>query len=204
MKVDEHDLATLENDGWLNDAVIMAFIYRLIEGRQEWAVIDRLLLAEVTFPSWMKVAKRLRTLSVAHLLLPIHDRDHWRLVVVDRAAATIRCYDSLPRADAIRTTLAFVQDVVLRGKLGWTNKVWPAELVEAPRQLDGHNCGPFILWWAKQLVETPGAALSRPAAAWRETVKSALQSDTQKVGHDNVSEEGGAGVRERKRKRKGR
>jgi hypothetical protein len=202
LKLERVDLATLDNDGWLNDSVIMAFLYRLIEGRPEWAVIDSVLSADVTCSGWTKVAERLRPRSVAHLLLPMHAPDHWRLVVVDRAAATIRGYDSLP-SDGIQTTLTFVRDVVVRGKLGWANEAWPTRRVAAPLQQDGHNCGPFILWWAKQLVETPDATLSSPAAGWRATIKSALESNTQ--GLDNVGgREGGAGGREKKRKRKER
>ncbi len=42
--------------------------------------------------------------------------------------------------------------------------------------------------------------LSRPAAAWQETVELALQLYTQIVGHDEVVGEEGAGVKDKKRK----
>jgi Ulp1 family protease len=116
MKLDRVVVATLEDGGWLNDSVIMAYLYQLIEGRPEWGVIDSLLLAKAESPSWAKAAERLRTRNVARLLLPIHDADHWRLVVVDRHGATNRCYDSLPNVEGVKKSLAFVRDVVLPQK----------------------------------------------------------------------------------------
>jgi Ulp1 family protease len=179
----------------------MAYLNHLVEDRPEWAVIDSLLLANAKSRWWERVAERLRTRKVTRLLLPIHDVNHWRLVVVDRPAATIRCYDSLPDAKGIKKSLAFVRDEVLPQKLGWAETAWAADGVEAPGQEDGHSCGPYILWWAKQLVENPSATLSKPAATWRNTVKSILQSFSQKMGNNNVAGEGGAGARGKKRKR---
>jgi hypothetical protein len=56
MTLDEVDLATLEDDCWLNKSIFMAYLHRLNEGRPEWAVIDTLILAELESPGWERIA----------------------------------------------------------------------------------------------------------------------------------------------------
>jgi Ulp1 family protease len=153
----------------------MAYLHRLINGRPEWAIIDSLLLANENSTAWAKLAEQLQTREVARLLLPYFSNRHWRLIVVNRNTAEICCYDSLPDKRQIDDALAFVRDVVLIKKLGWARPKWSEAVVEVPRQEDGHSCGPYILWWAKQLVEDACATLSRPAATWRGQVKAILQ-----------------------------
>jgi Ulp1 family protease len=177
LPVTRKDLATLDNASWVNDAVIMGYLLLLIEHRPEWAVIHPLVLASENSPSWTKIIERLRKQkNLAHLLLPMHCPGHWRLVVVSRYTATIWGYYSIFGDKAVKESLFYVRDVVVTQKLGWTENEWSVKRAKAPRQEDGHSCGAYILWWAKQLVEDVSATMSKPAANWRDTIKNTLLS----------------------------
>ncbi len=66
----------------------------------------------------------------------------------------VRLYDSLPGGDdAGQATLRHVWQALLTDKLGWNAEKWALDVAACPQQRDGHSCGPYIFWWARELVD---------------------------------------------------
>ena len=103
------------------------------------------------------------------LLFPLHFVNHWALLEARYCAASQRItlvgYDSLdhggPHMDDMRATQAEVSSFL--GSLGWTGETVCSTAPDCPPQLNGHDCGPFMLLTACLL------ATGRPAtssSAW--------------------------------------
>ncbi|XP_052760999.1 sentrin-specific protease-like isoform X2 [Mya arenaria] len=79
------------------------------------------------------------------VMIPVLLRDHWSLVVLDVQNSTIRSLDS--RAGKSRAPL-FVWRYLL--STSWSKKKWKIEKFEnIPQQNNGHDCGVFMLQFAR-------------------------------------------------------
>jgi hypothetical protein len=68
-----------------------------------------------------------------------------------------------------------VRDKIVQKRLGWVKKSWVVEPEDCPRQTDSHNCGPYVLWWAKEIVEGHGADVTTPGDSWRREIMAVLE-----------------------------
>ncbi len=94
---------------------------------------------------------------------------------MDREKALVRIYDSLDDTERSTLTLNAVRDCLLLDKLGWAERTWRPMPEASPVQTDGYNCGPFVLWWAKEIVQKGRVEVSCPPDNWRTSIKDTLQ-----------------------------
>ncbi len=175
---------------------MFAYCLHTIANYPQWRVVDPLLVSEVlglldaphllpqpspqplpppppSSPSkWEKIQQYLAPAS--HLLVPVHQQHHWRLVVVDREKALVRMYDSFGDREQMVRTLGAVHDCLLLDKLGWAERTWCSMPEASPAQTDSYNCGPFVLWWAKEIVQEGRVAVSCPPDNWRASIRETL------------------------------
>ncbi len=83
-----------------------------------------------------------------------------------------------------------MRDELVQDRLRWEKKTWALEPEECPLQRDGHNCGPYVLWWAKQIVEGHGRDVTAPGDSWRQEIMQMLESVPRK-GRDDPPDTGG-------------
>ncbi|PGG96034.1 hypothetical protein GX51_08020 [Blastomyces parvus] len=153
---------------WLNDEVINAYLELIVDhARQEAGNSGRhdkpkyhafstyffSNLRDKGYESVRRWATRAKIggeklLDVETVFVPIHDRDHWTLMVVRPAARTIEHFDSLgsPSLRHIATAKEW-----LRGELGdlFVEEEWRVLPSISPQQNNGSDCGVFLLTTAK-------------------------------------------------------
>ncbi len=161
--------------------MIWAYLSLLVDAhRPQWYVLDSLHIRNLdkthSRDPWPKIAANAKTAT--KLLLPLHNdaKKHWSLAVVDRCRATIMHYDSVDQGPAILPMLCRIRDDVLTKRLNWINQQWVLRVGDCPLQRDNHSCGPFVLWWAREIVENNAVRVSTPIDSWRQTLRKALEA----------------------------
>ena len=90
------------------------------------------------------------------VIIPVHQPNHWVLAVVDLKRKVVSYYDSLlgRDRDVVRNLIKWVVDEA-ENKLNekWDITEWKEEYPsEIPRQMNGSDCGMFMLNYARNVA----------------------------------------------------
>ena len=101
------------------------------------------------------------------IIIPVHQPSHWVLAVVDLKRKVVSYYDSfLGRdEDVVRKLIKWVVDEA-ENKLEekWDIADWKEEYPrEIPRQMNGSDCGMFMLSYARNIASFTDKALANNA-----------------------------------------
>ncbi|KFQ69894.1 Sentrin-specific protease 2, partial [Phaethon lepturus] len=162
LKVTREDIHTLKNLRWLNDEVINFYMTLLVERNKKEGYPAVHAFSTFFYPKLIsggyKAVKRwTRAVDLFKhdlILVPIHLRVHWALVVIDVRKKTIKYFDSMgQKGDKICETLFQYLQEESREKrnleltlLEWT--LHSMESHEIPQQLNGSDCGVFMCKYA--------------------------------------------------------
>ena len=134
--------------GWLTDAVIESFFFRLTQKYSHLAMGDLILFSFLQHGLDVKTLLPNLTCKT-HFILPMNiSGNHWTLLAVrldtgdyyylDPKGGRINCYE----LDIINRMLSFLM-----------NKNWTHKYVKYFQQSDSINCGTFICWYAERFIK---------------------------------------------------
>ncbi|KFQ84654.1 Sentrin-specific protease 2, partial [Phoenicopterus ruber ruber] len=162
LKVTREDIHTLRNLRWLNDEIINFYMSLLVERNKKEGYPAVHAFSTFFYPKlisggYKAVRRWTRGVDLFKqdlILVPIHLRVHWALVVIDVRKKTIKYFDSMgQKGDKICETLFRYLQEESREKrnLELTLSEWTLHSMESheiPQQLNGSDCGVFMCKYA--------------------------------------------------------
>ncbi|OXB83463.1 UNVERIFIED_CONTAM: hypothetical protein H355_006310 [Colinus virginianus] len=162
LKVTREDIQTLSGYQWLNDEVINFYMNLLVERNKKDNYPALYAFSTFFYPKLISsgygaVRRWTRNVDLFKhdiILVPIHLREHWTLVVVDVRKKTITYFDSLgKKGDKIcETVLQYLQEESWeKQKVKLSCSEWTLRNMEAheiPQQSNGNDCGVFMCKYA--------------------------------------------------------
>jgi hypothetical protein len=148
-KLTLQDIATLERHKWVNDSVINYVLQDICSKDTNAGYMDPLFYQALM--GAMGHTLRWDIPSSRLLLVPIINDHHWTLLVVNHYEKKFECYDSLRctenLADFFKNVISFFYDT-----LPYTAS-YETEVVQFPNQKNSYDCGIYVMYIAKALVE---------------------------------------------------
>ncbi|XP_032924469.1 sentrin-specific protease 2 [Catharus ustulatus] len=162
LDVTRDDISTLQPQGWLNDKVINFYMSLLMErskkeGYPAVYAFSTFFYSKLSSTSHKGVKKWTKGVDIFEhdiILVPIHLRVHWTLLVVDLREKTITYFDSLgQRGDQIcKTVLKYLEEESKEKRnIELTASEWTLHSMgpeEIPQQDNGSDCGVFVCKFA--------------------------------------------------------
>ncbi|XP_027585167.2 sentrin-specific protease 2-like [Pipra filicauda] len=165
LKVTREDICTLQQLCWLNDEVINFYMNLLVErskkeGYPALHAFSTFFYPKLCSGGYKAVRRWTRGVDLFKqdlILVPIHLRVHWTLLVIDVRKKTIKYFDSLgQKGDNIcKTLLQYLQEESReKRKLELTASEWTLRSLspeEIPQQTNGSDCGVFVCKFADSI-----------------------------------------------------
>ncbi|XP_009069503.1 PREDICTED: LOW QUALITY PROTEIN: sentrin-specific protease 2 [Acanthisitta chloris] len=165
LQVTREDICTLQQLCWLNDEIINFYMSLLVdrskkEGYPVVHAFSTFFYPKLCTGGYKAVKRWTRGVDVFQqdlILVPIHLRLHWTLLVIDVRRKTIKYFDSLgQKGDKIcETFLQYLQEESREKKnlelpvAEWTlRSLGPQEI---PQQTNGSDCGVFVCKFADSI-----------------------------------------------------
>ncbi|KAM4895428.1 sentrin-specific protease 2 isoform 2-T2 [Sylvia borin] len=173
--VTREDICTLQPLGWLNDRIMNFYMSLLVERSKKQGypavyAFNTFFYSKLSSTSHKGVKKWTKGVDIFEhdiILVPIHLRTHWTLLVVDLREKTIKYFDSLgQKGDHIcKTILKYLEEESReRRNIELTASEWTLHSMgteEIPQQNNGSDCGVFVCKFAdfisrdKPIIFTP-------------------------------------------------
>ncbi|XP_066478014.1 sentrin-specific protease 2 [Tiliqua scincoides] len=162
LKITRGDIQTLRNQQWLNDVIINFYMNLLVERNKRPGLPVLYAFSTFFYPKLnsegykavRRWTKGVDLFQYDMLLVPIHVRVHWGLVVVDIRRETIKYFDSMGQ-NGYRICKRLLQYLQEESKTkrnlhinasSWT--LYSVKPHEIPQQLNGSDCGMFACKYA--------------------------------------------------------
>uniref|UniRef100_A0A8C3N6F5 SUMO specific peptidase 2 n=2 Tax=Thraupidae TaxID=400783 RepID=A0A8C3N6F5_GEOPR len=175
LTVTREDICTLQPLGWLNDRIMNFYMGLLVErskkeGYPAVYAFNTFFYSKLSSTSHKGVKKWTKGVDIFEhdvILVPIHLRIHWTLLVVDLREKTIKYFDSLgQKGDHIcKTVLKYLEEESREKRnIELTASEWTLHSMgteEIPQQNNGNDCGVFVCKFAdfisrdKPIIFTP-------------------------------------------------
>uniref|UniRef100_A0A8D2JKG0 SUMO specific peptidase 2 n=1 Tax=Varanus komodoensis TaxID=61221 RepID=A0A8D2JKG0_VARKO len=162
LNITRGDIQTLRNHQWLNDVIINFYMNLLMERNKRpgfpvlyaFSTFFYPKLNSAGYNSVRRWTKEVDLFQHDIILVPIHIRVHWALVVIDTRKKTIKYYDSMGQNGnrICRRLLQYLQEEskskrnVDINASSWT--LYSVKSDEIPQQLNGSDCGMFTCKYA--------------------------------------------------------
>ncbi|XP_036063375.1 sentrin-specific protease 2-like [Onychomys torridus] len=156
------DIHTLKNGEWLNDEVINFYMNLLVErnnkkGYPALHVFNTFFYPKLKHGGYCSVKRWTRGIKLFEkeiVLVPIHQKVHWSLIVIDLRKQSIVYYDSMGQTgqSICETIFEYLQNEsktqrnIELDPLEW--KRYSMTSKEIPQQLNGSDCGIFTCKYA--------------------------------------------------------
>ncbi|NXG07030.1 SENP2 protease, partial [Sakesphorus luctuosus] len=165
LKVTREDICTLHHLRWLNDEVINFYMNLLMErskreGYPALHAFSTFFYPKLCSGGYRAVRRWTRGVDLFRqdlILVPIHLRVHWTLLVIDVRKKTIKYFDSLgQKGDDICTTLLqyLQEESKAKRNLELSASEWTLRSMspsEIPQQTNGSDCGVFVCKFADSI-----------------------------------------------------
>uniref|UniRef100_A0A8C5U7W6 SUMO specific peptidase 2 n=1 Tax=Malurus cyaneus samueli TaxID=2593467 RepID=A0A8C5U7W6_9PASS len=175
LAVTREDICTLQPLGWLNDRIMNFYMGLLVErskkeGYPAVYAFNTFFYSKLSSASHREVKKWTKGVDIFEhdvILVPIHLRVHWTLLVVDLREKTIKYFDSLGQKgdDICKTVLKYLEEESKEKRnIELTASEWTLHSMgteEIPQQSNGSDCGVFVCKFAdfisrdKPIIFTP-------------------------------------------------
>lgn len=175
LQISRGDIQTLENGQWLNDEVINFYMNLLVERNENQGypalhVFNAFFYAKLKHSGYSSVKRWTRGISLFEkelILLPIHQRVHWSLVVIDLRKRSIVYLDSMGQTgkSICETIFQYLQNEsktrrnIELDPLEWKQYSMTSE--EIPLQLNGSDCGMFTCKYADYIARDQPVTFSQ-------------------------------------------
>ncbi|XP_054839245.1 sentrin-specific protease 2 isoform X2 [Eublepharis macularius] len=162
LKITRADIQTLRNQHWLNDVIINFYMNLLVDRNKRPGLPVLYAFSTFFYPKLhsegynmvKKWTKGVDLFQHDMILVPIHIRVHWGLLVVDMRRETIKYFDSMGH-NGYRICKRLLQYMQEESKAkrnldinasSWT--LYSVKPHEIPQQLNGSDCGVFTCKYA--------------------------------------------------------
>ncbi|XP_039212294.1 sentrin-specific protease 2 [Crotalus tigris] len=162
LNITRRDIQTLRNQQWLNDVVINFYMNLLVERNKmpgfpvlyAFSTFFYSKLSSMGYNAVKRWTKEVDLFQHDIILVPIHIRLHWALVVIDLRRKTIKYFDSMGQ-NGIRICMRLLQYLQEESKAkknldinvsSWI--LYSMKPHEIPQQLNGSDCGMFTCKFA--------------------------------------------------------
>ncbi|KAM3834848.1 sentrin-specific protease 2 isoform 1-T1 [Vipera latastei] len=162
LNITRRDIQTLRNQQWLNDVVINFYMNLLVERNKmpgfpvlyAFSTFFYSKLSSMGYNAVKRWTKEVDLFQHDIVLVPIHIRLHWALVVIDLRRKTIKYFDSMGQ-NGIRICMRLLQYLQEESKAkknldinvsSWI--LYSMKPHEIPQQLNGSDCGMFTCKFA--------------------------------------------------------
>ncbi|XP_028923987.1 sentrin-specific protease 2 [Ornithorhynchus anatinus] len=165
LRITREDIQTLKNHHWLNDEVINFYMNLLMERNKKQGFPVLFAFSTFFYPKFTsggyqavkRWTKAVDLFEQELILVPIHLRVHWSLVVIDLRKKTIRYLDSMGQKGhrVCETLFQYLQEEsktkrnIALDPSEWT--LYSMKSHEIPQQLNGSDCGMFVCKYADYL-----------------------------------------------------
>ncbi|TKC45736.1 hypothetical protein EI555_001804, partial [Monodon monoceros] len=162
LRITRGDIQTLKNYHWLNDEVINFYMNLLVERNKKQGYLALYAFSTFFYPKlksgcYQAVKRWTKGVSLFEqelILVPIHWKVHWSLVVTDLRKTCLKYLDSMGQKGhrICEILLQYLQDESKTKRnidlnvLEWTHYHMKAH--EIPQQLNGSDCGMFTCKYA--------------------------------------------------------
>ncbi|XP_062355125.1 sentrin-specific protease 2 [Cinclus cinclus] len=162
LTVTREDICTLQPRGWLNDRIMNFYMGLLVErskkeGYPAVYAFNTFFYSKLSSANHKGVKKWTKGVDIFEhdvILVPIHLRIHWTLLVVDLREKAIKYFDSLgQKGDHIcKTVLKYLEEESREKRnIELTTSEWTLHSMgteEIPQQNNGSDCGVFVCKFA--------------------------------------------------------
>lgn len=162
LKITRGDIQTLRNYQWLNDVVINFYMNLLVERNKKPGLpvlyaFNTFFYPKLNSEGYEAVRRWTKGVDLFQydmILVPIHVRVHWGLVVIDIRRETIKYFDSMGQNGyrICKRLLQYLQEESnVKRNLDINPSSWMLYSVkphEIPQQLNGSDCGMFACKYA--------------------------------------------------------
>jgi hypothetical protein len=154
-KLTREDIASLKPQKWVTDSVINYVIHDMCSKAKD---IDAGYMDSLFYTALQGATSNGNTLkwtipSSRLLLVPIIDNGHWTLLAVNHYQRKFKCYDSLRDYTAENLLESFKNAIsFFRDSLPYTRS-YETVLVDFSKQINGYDCGIYVMYIAKAIVE---------------------------------------------------
>ncbi|XP_077205313.1 sentrin-specific protease 2 isoform X2 [Paroedura picta] len=162
LRITRGDIQTLRNQHWLNDVIINFYMNLLVDqnkrpGLPELYAFSTFFYPKLNSEGYNAVRKWTKEVNLFQhdiILVPIHIRLHWGLLVVDMRRKTIKYFDSMGH-NGYRICKRLLQYLQEESKVkrnmdikvsSWT--LYSMKAHEIPQQLNSSDCGIFVCKYA--------------------------------------------------------
>ncbi|XP_035304610.1 sentrin-specific protease 2-like [Cricetulus griseus] len=162
LQITRGDIQTLENGQWLNDEIINFYMNLLVERNENQGypalhVFSTFFYPKLKHGGYSSVKRWTRGMDLFEkeiVLVPIHRKVHWSLIVIDLRKQSIVYLDSMGQTgqNICETIFQYLQNEsktrrsIELDPLEW--KQYSVTSEEIPRQLNGSDCGMFTCKYA--------------------------------------------------------
>uniref|UniRef100_A0A8C6GPG6 Ubiquitin-like protease family profile domain-containing protein n=1 Tax=Mus spicilegus TaxID=10103 RepID=A0A8C6GPG6_MUSSI len=175
LQISRGDIQTLENGQWLNDEVINFYMNLLIERNENQGypalhVFSTFFYPKLKHGGYSSVKRWTQGINLFEkelILVPIHQRVHWSLVVIDLRKRSIVYLDSMGQTgkSICETIFQYLQNEsktrrnIELDPLEW--KQYSVTSEEIPLQLNGSDCGMFTCKYADYIARDQPVTFSQ-------------------------------------------
>ncbi|EDL14432.1 mCG147490 [Mus musculus] len=169
------DIQTLKNGQWLNDEVINFYMNLLVERNENQGypalhVFSTFFYPKLKHSGYSSVKRWTRGINLFEkelILVPIHQRLHWSLVVIDLRKQSIAYFDSMGQTgkSICETIFQYLQNEsktrrnIELDPLEWKQYSMASE--EIPLQMNGSDCGMFTCKYADYIARDQPVTFSQ-------------------------------------------
>ncbi|CAH0384490.1 unnamed protein product [Bemisia tabaci] len=146
-------LSKLLLGAWIDNDVINTYCQLLQQHSVDVKIVDSFLFSKLRFHGVERARNSFKVTAAFNLLLvPVHcpTRQHWFLLAASFSDRRIACFDSALHHESASQALSVLKDFLLR--VFPKSSEWNVYAARTPQQLNGHDCGPYTLYFAESLA----------------------------------------------------
>ena len=155
IKITRANIANFEGSTWLTDVEVDFYLNLICEiSANCFCYTPTFYLSLVNrFDSAVQSISRINLFVFDFVFIPICERDHWTLAVINNRERTIDYYDSLDRGDCPPIIRMFVEQGLRQHSREFEAEGWRVRTIsDHPRQTNGSDCGVFLCQYAKHIA----------------------------------------------------
>ena len=157
ISLQKRDLLLLENERWVNDKIIMAYLKLL--AKEDTLIFDSLIFSKIRSIGFPMGENYIRNFSInvfKKILFPINSNNsHWKLCHVNLESNQINMYNSLTTIYADKD-LQLVQNIMDF----WVTGDWDAQVIRCSQQKNGFDCGIYVMEFSRKILSHLNCSIS--------------------------------------------
>ena len=152
----KRDFLTLDKENWLNDNIIFSYLNFVCD--ETAYIFDSILFSKIKslgFPIGESYIRNFKIENYKEIIFPINSNSHWKLCHADVKKHKFYMYDSM--ISIYQNYDVYVVQKILEF---CSRSTWDFETIQCSRQTNGHDCGIYVLEFARKIVQNRNLSIS--------------------------------------------